>query len=136
MSMLSADCRSRLYRIVWETIGGDSVHVFLLAGSRGDARHLSHKAIVLVWGEPDDDPTLFNLKSFEDLLNEGISEDEELRAFERGWYRADGELRPNWVTRPLFLVHDTTLLGKWAELQADLAAQRVRNVIGHSGRGR
>ncbi|CAN7772676.1 hypothetical protein [Caballeronia sp. LjRoot31] len=136
LSILSADCRSRLYRIVWETIEGESVHAFILAGSRAEAKYLLHKAIVLLGREPDDEPSLFNLNSFEDLVNEGISEDEDLRVFETGWSREDGEMRPNWMTRPLFLLHDPTLLGKWTELQADLAAQYTRDVIGRAGRGR
>jgi hypothetical protein len=136
ISILSADCRSRLYRIVWETIGGESVHVFVLAGSRAEAKDLLRKAIILIGREPDDEPSLFNLNSFDDLVNEGMSEDEDLRVFESGWSREDGEMRPNWVMRPLFLLHDPTLLGKWVELQADLAAQCTRDVIGRAGRSR
>ena len=134
LSILSADCRSRLYRIVWETIGGESVHVFVLAGSRAEAKDLLRKAIVLLGREPNDEPSLFSLNSFEDLVNEGMSEDEDLRVFETGWSREDGEMRPNWVTRPLFLLHDPTLLGKWAELQADLAARRTAETISRIGR--
>lgn len=136
LSILSADCRNRLYRIVWEAIAGENVHVFVLAGSRAEAKDLLHKAIVLLGRESDDCPSLFNLNSFQDLVNEGMSEEEDLRVFEAGWSREDGEMRPNWVTRPMFLLHDPTLLGKWTELQADLAAQRARDVIGRAGRAR
>ena len=90
LSIPSADCRSRLYRIVWETIGGESVHVFVLAGSRAEAKDLLRKAIVLLGREPNDEPSLFSLNSFEDLVNEGMSEDEDLRVFETGWSREDG----------------------------------------------
>ncbi len=137
VSTLSADCRNRLYRIVWEESGAESVHVFVLAASRAEAKDLLRKTVVLLGHEPgDDDPTLFNLHSFKDLVDEGMSDDEDLRVFEAGWSREDGETWPNWVTRPFFLLHDPTLLAKWTELRGDLAAQRAQEVIGRAGRPR
>jgi hypothetical protein len=134
MPSLSADCRAGLYRIVWETLGGESVHVFALAGSRDQAKALLRKTITLIGREPGEEPSLINLNSYRDLVKEGMSEDEDLRVFESGWYREDDELCPSWVQRPLFLTDDPTLVGKWVELQEELAAQRAREAIGRAGR--
>jgi hypothetical protein len=66
----------------------------------------------------------------EDLIDNGISEDADLRLFEVGWR---GEVVTAWTDKPLSLTTDPTLVGKWAELQADLAAQVVRDAIGRAG---
>jgi hypothetical protein len=34
-----------------------------------------------------------------------------------------------WTNAPLFLTHDQTLLGKWAELYAGIAFQKTRGLI-------
>jgi hypothetical protein len=40
-----------------------------------------------------------------------------------------------WTARPLFLTVDQTLIAKWSELQADLAALQARSAIARaSGR--
>lgn len=59
-----------------------------------------------------------------------MSEDEDMRVFETGW---KGNAVVNWAERPLFLTADPTLVSKWAELQAELAAQRAREAIDRAG---
>jgi hypothetical protein len=64
---------------------------------------------------------LYNLASFTDLINSGVSDDEDMRVFEIGW---KGPNVSAWAEHPLFLTDDTSLLEKWAELFADIARTR------------
>ncbi|CAN7791089.1 hypothetical protein LJR034_009118 [Caballeronia sp. LjRoot34] len=132
MTTLSNDCRTSLYRIIWES-GEGSVQAFALESRRETARRFFQAAIALIAGRPADDLELCNLYSFRDLVDNGVSEDEELRVFEIG---SRGELVTAWVNKPLFLTTDPTLVGKWAELQVQLAAQAAQDVIRRVGGGR
>ena len=38
-----------------------------------------------------------------------------------------------WADKPLFLTTDPTLVGKWAELQAEFAAQAARTAMRRIG---
>ena len=96
------------------------------------ARRLFHAAISLLAGIHEDELELFNLESFNDLVHAGVREDEDMRVFETKWKGGDVV---GWTTRPLFLTSDSTLIAKWAELRAELAAAHARSVIARaSGR--
>jgi hypothetical protein len=69
---------------------------------------------------------LYNLASFTDLINSGVSDDEDMRVFEIGW---KGPNVSAWAEPPMFLTDDTLLLGKWAELFADIARTRALEAI-------
>jgi hypothetical protein len=117
--------------MIWQTPDG-IVDAFALSATREQARQLFHAAISIVSGIHKDELELFNLESYSDLVGAGVSEDEDSRIFETAW--KGGEIT-GWTARPLFLMTDPTLLAKWAELQADLAAQQARSAIARaSGR--
>lgn len=129
MTMLSHDCRVSLYRIIWES-GEGSVQVFALESTRDAARRFFEATIALIAGRPGIDLELYNLVSYRDLVDNGVSEDEDLRVFEIG---SRGDMVTAWVDRPLFLTTDPTLVGKWAELQAERAAQAARAAMRRIG---
>ena len=129
MTMLSHDCRISLYRIIWES-GQGSVQAFGLESTRDAARRFFEAAIALIAGRPAVDLELRNLYSYRDLVDNGISEDEELRVFEIG---SRGDIVTAWAAKPLFLTTDPTLVGKWAELQAELAALAAQEAIRRVG---
>ncbi|MFP3557474.1 hypothetical protein SB861_43310 [Paraburkholderia sp. SIMBA_049] len=125
MSELSQACRERLYRMMWQTPDG-VIDAFVLCATREEARRLFHAAISVIAGIHEDELELFNLESFDDLVHAGVSEDEDIRVFETQWKGGDVV---GWTTRPLFLTADPTLIGKWSELRADLAAAQARSAI-------
>jgi len=129
MTMLSHDWRVSLYRIIWES-GEASVQAFALESTRDSARRFFEAAIALIAGRPADDLELCNLYSYRDLVDNGVSEDEDLRVFEVG---SRGDVVTAWVNKPLFLTTDPTLVGKWAELQAEIAAQAADETIRRVG---
>jgi hypothetical protein len=129
--LLSKACRERLYRIMWQPPEG-VVDAFAISASREEARRLFNAAVSIISGIHEDELELYNLESYSDLIDAGVSEDEELRVFETAWKGAEVT---GWTARPLFLTSDATLLSKWAMLQADLAAQQARSAIARaSGR--
>jgi hypothetical protein len=69
---------------------------------------------------------LYHLASLRELIASGVSEDEDLRIFEIAW---KGPSVSAWGEHPLFPTDDPTLLGKWAELYADLARELAKSVI-------
>ena len=132
MSELSQQCRELLYRMMWQTPEG-VVDAFALCATREEARRLFYSAISLLSGIHEDELELFNLESFDDLVNAGISSDEEVRIFETQW---NGARVIGWTTMPLFLTPDPTLIARWANLRADLPAAQANSVISRiSGRG-
>ncbi|MGF6637248.1 hypothetical protein [Paraburkholderia sp. MM6662-R1] len=132
MTELSHQCRTLLYRMMWQTPDG-VVDAFALCATREEAKRLFYSAISLLSGIHQDELELFNLESFDDLVNAGVSNDEDVRIFETQW---NGAHVVGWTTRPLFLMPDPTLLARWANLRADLAAAQVNSVISRvSGRG-
>lgn len=116
-TQLSHRCKTSLYRAVFSSAHNESI-VFLIADSRDNARHRASGALAAIHGIPADKVWLSNLASFKELVDIGVSEDEELRIFELAWKDANVSA---WVEHPLFLTDDPGLLGKWAELYADLA---------------
>jgi hypothetical protein len=132
MSELSQQCRELLYRMMWQTPEG-VVDAFALCAAREEARRLFYSVISLLSGIHEDELELFNLESFDDLVNAGVSSDEEVRIFETQW---NGARVIGWTTMPLFLTPDPTLIARWANLRADLAAAQANSVISRiSGRG-
>ena len=118
--------RTLLYRMMWQTPDGVVVDAFALCAPREEARRFFCSAISLVPGIHQDELELFNLESFGDLVNAGVSEDEDMRIFETQW---NGAHVAGWTTRPLFLTPDPTLIARWAELRAELAAAQTKSVI-------
>lgn len=132
MTELSQQCRTLLYRMMWQTPDG-VVDAFALCATHDESRRLFYSAISLLSGIHEDELELFNLESFDDLVNAGVSEDEDMRIFETQW---NGAHVAGWTTRPLFLTPDPTLIARWADLRAELAAAQTNSVISRiSGRG-
>jgi hypothetical protein len=129
-TQLSHRCVTSLYRAVFSHTHKESI-VFLIAGSPDDARKRAIGALAAIHGISSHKVHLSNLASFHELVEIGISEDEDLRIFEVAWKGASVSA---WVERPLFLTDDPGLLGKWAELYADLAQELAAGAI-DSARG-
>ena len=124
-TQLSHRCRTSLYRAVFDNSHHESI-VFLIAASRDDARDRAAGALAAIHGIAAQDVRLGNLASFQELIDIGVSEDQDLRVFELAWKGAEVIA---WVGPPLFLTDDCTLLGKWAELYADLAREQALSAI-------
>ena len=116
-TQLSQRCKTSMYRAVFRNAHDESI-VFLSADNRDDARKRAIGALAAIHGIAAHDVAVCNLASFRELVDIGVSEDEDLRVFELAWKGADVVA---WVEHPLFLTNDPGLLGKWAELYADLA---------------
>ncbi|MGF6970709.1 hypothetical protein OKW43_007804 [Paraburkholderia sp. WC7.3g] len=82
MTELSHQCRTLLYRMTWQTTDG-VVDAFALCATREEARRLFYSAISLLSGIHQDELELFNLESFGDLVNAGVSNDEDVRLIRR-----------------------------------------------------
>lgn len=124
-TQLSHRCRTSLYRAVFSAAHGESV-VFLIADSRDDARTRASGALAAIYGIAAQNVTLSNLAAFRELVDIGISDDEDVRIFEMAWKGTDVSM---WVQHPLFLTDEPSLLGKWAELYADLARELATSAI-------
>ena len=124
-TQLGHRCKTSLYRAVFGNTHDEST-VFVIAGSRDDARKRATGALAAICGIAAHDVSLRNLSSFHELISIGVSEDEELRIFEIAW---KGTTVSAWAEHPLFLTDDPGLLGKWAELYADLARELATSVI-------
>jgi hypothetical protein len=104
----------------------DESVVFVMAGSRDGASKRASTVLAALFNIPLPEVYLYNLSSFADLLAAGVSDDEDMRVFETGWKGADVSV---WVEHPLFLTDDASLLGKWAELYADIAQTKALEAI-------
>ncbi|MFL9900850.1 hypothetical protein PQR75_25190 [Paraburkholderia fungorum] len=124
-TQLSARCKTSLYRAVFSNVQEGSI-VFLFAGNRDDARQRAASALAAIHKIAAEKVQLGELASFRELVDSGVSEDEELRIFEMAWKGADVSA---WAEHPLFLTDDPGLLGKWAELYADLARELAASAI-------
>ncbi|MGV7242117.1 hypothetical protein [Caballeronia sp. M23-90] len=133
MSMqLSDRCRTSLYRVIFgKPKSTDESVVFLMAGSREAANRRAVRTLAVLFDIPEADVYLYNLVSFADLVGSGVSDDEDVRVFETGWKGAEVSA---WVEHPLFLTDDTSLLGKWAELYADIARSQALAAIKRANR--
>jgi hypothetical protein len=124
-TQLSHRCRTSLYRAVFDNTHHESI-VFVLAASRDDARECALGALAAIHGIAVEDVRLGDLASFDEMIEIGVSEDRDLRVFELAW--KDSSVSA-WVGHPLFLTDDSTLLGKWSELYADLARELALSTI-------
>ncbi|KQR76964.1 hypothetical protein ASG35_11815 [Burkholderia sp. Leaf177] len=100
--------------------------VFLMAGSREAASKRATSVLAALFDIEPLEVSLYNLASFVDLVDSGVSDDEDLRIFELGW---KGPIVSVWAEHPLFLIDDSSLLGKCAELYADLASATAVEAI-------
>jgi hypothetical protein len=124
-TQLSHRCKTSLYRLMFGHAEDESI-VFLMAASRDAARKEATDALAAIHHIAPDNVCLYNLASFRELIDSGVSEDEDLRVFELAW---DGPHVSAWADHPLFLTDDATLLGKWAELYADRARELATSAI-------
>ncbi|WP_438397020.1 hypothetical protein [Caballeronia sp. DA-9] len=131
-TQLSDRCRTSLYRVIFgKPKSSDECVVFLLARNREAANRRAVRTLAVLFDIPEADVYLYNLASFADLIGSGVSDDEDVRVFETGWKGAEVSA---WVERPLFLTDDTSLLGKWAELYADIARAQAVAIIKRANR--
>ncbi|GGD78214.1 hypothetical protein [Caballeronia grimmiae] len=99
-----------------------------MADSREAASRISRTVIAVLNSVAIYDVTLKEVQSFSELVRGGESDDEDMRVFEVANADADAKA-PVWTDTPYFLTNDPSLLGKWAELQADIAANVAHAVI-------
>ncbi|WP_244829824.1 MULTISPECIES: hypothetical protein [unclassified Caballeronia] len=123
-TQLSNECRTRLFRITLET-PAEGV-AFVMADSREAAWRIGKTVMAVLRGIGIYDVALKHVHSFAELVAMGKGDDEDLRIFEVAY---DDENGPVWAGSPYFLTNDSSLLGKWAELCADLAADVARMAI-------
>jgi hypothetical protein len=124
-TQLSDRCRTSLYRVMFGRAHDESI-VFLMAASRDAAQKEATEALAAIHCITPDEVCLHHLASFRELIASGVSEDEDLRLFEVARHGSDVRL---WAEHPLFLTDDSTLLGTWAELYADLARELAARAI-------
>jgi hypothetical protein len=118
-TQLSNRCRTSLYRVIFGKPNSNEERiVFVMAGSREAASKRATSVLAALFDIDPPEVYLYNLASFVDLVDSGVSDDEDLRIFELGW---KGPTVSVWAEHPLFLTDDASLLGKWAELYADIA---------------
>jgi hypothetical protein len=126
-TQLSKRCRTSLYRVIFgKPNNSDERIVFLMAGTRETASRRATKVLAALFDIDPPEVYLYNLASFADLIHSGVSDDEDLRVFELGWKGPNVSV---WAEHPLFLTDDTSLLGKWAELYADIAQTTALEAI-------
>ncbi|MDE1179909.1 hypothetical protein [Paraburkholderia sp.] len=118
-TQLSHRCKTSLYRVMFGHSHEESI-VFLMAASREAAQKRATDALSVIHGIATEEVYLYNLSSFRELIENGVSEDEDTRIFELAW---KGPNVSAWAEHPLFLTDDPSLMGKWAELYADLARE-------------
>lgn len=124
-TQLSERCRAQLFRVRM-SLPADGVVAYVMAESRDHAARKVCTALSMLHDLPVYEARVQDALSFGELLRFGVSDDRDLRVFENG--SQDGRVTA-WITAPLFLTNDTSLLGKWAELYADLAAQVAKAAI-------
>ncbi|QIE30392.1 hypothetical protein [Caballeronia sp. SBC2] len=126
-TQISNRCRTSLFRVIFgKPNSNDERIVFLMAGSREAASKRATSVLAALFDIEPPEVYLYNLASFVDLVDSGVSDDEDLRIFELGW---KGPMVSVWTEHPLFLTDDSSLLGKWAELYADLASATAVEAI-------
>jgi hypothetical protein len=129
-TQLSHRCKTSLYRLMFGHAQAESI-VFLMAASRDAARKEATDALAAIHNIAPDNVCLYNLISFRELVESGVSEEEDLRVFE---VTREGPDVSAWAEHPLFLTDDASLLGKWAELYADLARELAASAINRARR--
>ncbi|SAK43484.1 hypothetical protein AWB83_00459 [Caballeronia ptereochthonis] len=99
---------------------------FVMADNREAAWRIGKTVMAVLHGVGIQNVSVHDIRSFRELVRMGVSDDEDLRIFELAV--ADGQVE-QWTHTPYFFTDDASLLGKWAELCADLAANVVRMAI-------
>ncbi|KIG03256.1 hypothetical protein [Caballeronia concitans] len=123
-TQLSDECKSRLFRVTLATpVEGIA---FVMADSREAASRIGKTVIAVLNSVAIYDVTLKDVHSFSELVSMGACDDEDMRVFEIA--HADAKA-PAWADAPYFLTNDSSLLGKWAELRADIAASEAHAII-------
>jgi hypothetical protein len=123
-TQLSEQCKSRLFRVTFETpLEGVA---FVMADSREAAWRMGKTVMAVLHGVGIQEVALRDIRSFREMVRLGVSDDEDLRIFELA--SSDGQVE-QWAHAPYFFTDDASLLGKWVEFCADLAANVVRTVI-------
>jgi hypothetical protein len=123
-TQLSDECKLRLYRVTLHApVEGMA---FVMADSREAAWRIGKTVLAVLHAVAIYDVELKDIHSFRELIQSGVSEDEDMRVFEVA--HADRTVT-QWASAPYFLTNDSSLLGKWAELRADLAASVARTAI-------
>jgi hypothetical protein len=116
-----------LYRVIFgKPDSSEDCIVFVMAGSREAASKRATSVLAALYDIDPPEVYLHNLASFVDLVDLGVSDDEDLRVFEIGW---KGSKVSVWAEHPQFLTDDASLLGKWAELYADIASAAAVEAI-------
>ncbi|MDR5816195.1 hypothetical protein QCE62_21615 [Caballeronia sp. LZ033] len=123
-TQLSEQCKSRLFRMKFER-PVKSV-AFVLADSREAAWRIGKTVMAVVHGVGIQNVELHGIQSFRELVRTGVSEDQDLRIFELA---TAGDQVEQWSHTPYFFTDDASLLGKWAELRADLASDVAQMVL-------
>jgi hypothetical protein len=123
-TQLSEQCKSRLYRLKFEAPLASVA--FVLADSREAAWRIGKTVMAVLHGVGIQTVALHDILSLRELVRMGVSDDEDMRIFEL--VVAGGKVE-QWAHTPYFLTDDATLLGKWAELRADLAADVARTAM-------
>jgi hypothetical protein len=124
ITQLSDECRTRLFRLTLRApVEGVA---FVMADSREAAWRIGRTVISVLQSVPIYEVELADVHSFAELMQMGISDDADVRIFEMK--HADNKVT-EWMRAPYFLTNDSTLLGKWAELCAGLAASMAHSVI-------
>jgi hypothetical protein len=115
-TQLSNRCRTSLYRVIFGKPNSNEERiVFLMAGSREAASKRATSVLAALFDIEPLEVYLYNLASFVDLIDSGVS-----------W---KGPMVSVWAEHPLFLTDDSSLLGKWAGLYADLASATAVEAI-------
>lgn len=103
----------------------DSI-AFLMADSREAAVRIGRTLVAVLHGVGLQDVSARDVLSFGELVRAGANDDRDLRVFE---IAAANDQEDQWTFAPYFLTDDSSLLGKWAELRADVAANIVRSAV-------
>jgi hypothetical protein len=118
---LSERVRDQLYRIALLRPHGP-IHAFVFARSGAWATRTVREAVSALYDIPGHVSAMQDLRSFDDLVAQGTSADEDSRIFEVAWR---GTTVTAWVERPLFLTEDPTLAVEWVHLQMHLADEKA-----------
>lgn len=124
-TQLSERCRAQLFRVRMSP-AADGVIAYVMADSRESASRKVCTALSMLRGLPFHEARVEEVRSFGELVRVGVSEDRDLRVFEK---ECQNDKVSAWITTPLFLTDDSSLLGKWAELYASIAAQAAKAAI-------
>jgi hypothetical protein len=84
-TQLSDRCRTSLYRVFFgKPDSSDGSVVFLMAGSMELASRRAMAVLAALYNIDPLEVHLYNLASFTDLIDSGVSDDEDMRVFEIG----------------------------------------------------